>query len=116
MRKRVVTGDSPECPASHGFGENSMRWYVQANVDVFGVVASVMTLSETVDNACGEEQAWLWWTDGVSDWCEEHSSLSAAFARLGVLVALGEDGWVDAFRLADPHYFGLAWKTWACHM
>lgn len=115
MGKRIVTGDSPECPASHGFGKNSMRWYVQANVEVFGVVASVMTWQEHPDNGFGQEPAWLWWSDGISDWCEEFPNVSSAFGRLALLVSLGEDGWLGFFDRGTTD-FALAWKAWSCQM
>ena len=110
MDKRVITDGDWEFPPSHGYGEGVSRFFAQVELSAFDISACVMTEQELPDNAMGEEPAWLYWNDGVTnDWCEELPSLSAAVGRMAVLLSFGEGGWIDGFGLDAPT-FGDFWK------
>lgn len=53
------------------------------------------------------------WDDGVANmWQESYTTRSAAFARLAVLVACGEELWLPTFA-DDADTFGARWTTFA---
>jgi len=110
MSNRAVVHGDWEFPPFHGLGIGIMRFHVQAEMHALGIVACVMTEQEIPDNS-SPAPAWLYWNDGVANaWCEEFPSLAAAVGRLAALIAFGEDGWIDGFKL-DAQQFSEFWQS-----
>jgi hypothetical protein len=52
-----------------------------------------------------DDSAYLWWTDYVAnEWCEHYTTVAYAFARLAMLYACADSGWVKGFT-SEPKDF-----------
>ena len=97
---KVIDQHCSEFPPHHGYASGGSEFYAKVEMSTFDINAVIMTAS--VHDV--KQTAWLWWTEGINEWCEQFPSVSVALGRLAVLIGFGENGWVDGFSLNESQF------------